>query len=117
MTTTETEDTESTSIFVRRTTRATLAWVICGGVTTLLSIVGWMALELVQMKTEIAVLKESRFTASDADNMRKEIETIKDSYKDSTAVLTTRIELWDLKFQYIESSLNEIKLQLKDLQK
>lgn len=117
MTTAEIEDSENTSMFVKRGTRATLAWLTGIIVSVVLALEGWQTLEIINVTTDIEVIKGSRFTLDNGQDLQKEITRLKDDYKDSLALLNTKMEVWDLQFKYIEKTLKEIQDELKEMKR
>lgn len=107
------ESEDNTSVFVRRTTRAMLAWLTTGAVVLIFMLMGYVLQSLVNLQTRIAVIEQSRFTNTDADKMKDQIAEVREGYKDSIAILGGKIDLLNLKFSTIEKQLTELNEEIK----
>ena len=107
------EPEDNTSVFVRRTTRAMLAWLTTGAVVLIFMLLGYILKNQVDFQTRIAVIEKSGFTNGDAEKMRNQIAEVREGYKDAMAILGGKIDLVDLKISTVEKQLSVLNEEMK----
>lgn len=107
------EPEDNSSVFVRRTTRAMLAWLTTGAVAMIFMLLGYILKNQVDFQTRIAVIEKSGFTNGDADKMRNQISEVREGYKDAMAILGGKIDLVDLKISTVEKQLSNLNEEMK----
>lgn len=112
MMTQETE-TDSTSVFVKRSTRAALGWMTTGMITINVILMWYMIQELGDLKTRVSVIEQSRFTSKDAEKMRFDIEAVRSGYREAVTVIGGKIDVVNVKMSVVENKLEDIRSELK----
>lgn len=110
---TQETETDNTSVFVKRSTRAALGWMTSGMISVAVILLWYMLQEVGDLKTRVSIIEQSRVTNKDADKLRSDIDDVRSGYREAVTVIGGKIDVVNIKVSMMESKLEEIKDDIK----
>lgn len=110
---TQETETDNTSVFVKRSTRAALGWMTTGMITINVILMWYMLQKIINLETRVSVIEDSRLTNKEAEQIRSDIESVRHGYREAVAIIGGKIDGVNIKMAVLESKLEDIKDEIR----